>query len=284
MSEKEQNLVRKNVTDNNQAEEKRCGLGSCEEDQRGNAGCDFDHNKKCRLSCLTDSVSICGRDVNGKIRKVRTDAAGRLAVTASNLDIRDLSCVQDSVTVCGKGVDCQNHKLQTDAQGSVGTVPKDAAYSQIGRLFSYAGLIAFDTVQNHRILLENPAANNRVLYLDTIVCGMVVSPLNEPVSNAGTLAIEIEGDVIPEGEKEPVNPRNLNLGFPGNSTMALSIIPNYTPGLRLLFTRIMNEMVTLDLQGRIIVPPGHNVVVDFLTNATPGFVVGIEFTITYYEI
>lgn len=207
----------------------------------------------------------------------------------SDLDLdcgptRRLSCFKDSVSVCGRGVDGQKHMLQTDAQGSAAVVPKAAAYSQIGRLFSYTGLTAFDTVQSHRVLLENPAANNRVMYLDTIVCGMVVSPLNEPVRNAGTLAIEIEGDVIPEGEKVPVNPRNLNLGFPGNTTMDLSTITNFAPGFRLLFTRIMNEMVTLDLQGRIIVPPGHNLMVEFLTNAAPGFTVGIEFTIIYYEI
>lgn len=235
------------------------------------------------LSCNTDNVGICGRDANGTARNIRTDHSGHLDVTATDLDIRNLSCTKDSVGICGQGVDNQKHFMQTDMHGSICTIPNVSAYSQIGRLFSFASTI-YD--KKSLVLFENPAENNKIMYLDKIISGLNVLPPDQPISYVGLITCEIIGDIGPYTAGFQVPTSNLNLGSTNISTIITRIIPDYDSdfGDTLFWTEQLNGMMTLDFQSKIIIPPGHNLLVQqsaFYFGDTEAY---SKFTITYYEL
>lgn len=123
------------------------------------------------------------------------------------------------------------------------------------------------------------------MYLDQIYCGVIVSPLTDPVSYIGNVVIEINRDATFADPGVPLTPNNLNFGFPDNSTIQVSTSPILMFGGTGIFTtNLLNEMATLDLQGRIIVPPNHNLVIRFTRLSAPGPSVQIFANITYFEV
>ena len=209
------------------------------------------------------------------------------------LDIfrRYLSCDKDSVRVCGQDAAGNINGVITDNAGRIVVTDAASAYSQIGRLFSYNIFLVFNNSNtNHKLLFVNPVDNDRVMYLDKFVCGIVLRFQEDKQLNyENQMFIRINGDdtINTLGDLRDSTPLNLSIPL---SSSTINIYENSDTSINLsreLFsTRLLNGLLTVDFNGRIIIPPGHNIVFSFenIAIAEPGQNLNLGGTIMYYEV
>jgi len=204
---------------------------------------------------------------------------------------RSLSCETDSVKTCGQGVEGATHFIQTDTFGSSSVIPSPSAYSQIGRLFSYKDIVFYsDASPTFQILFRNPANNDRTMYLDKFICGITLSPQAQiPMHYECQLITHIHRDLTINNLGIAVPTTPLNVGFSGASStieVRAFVNTNFVLFKNLFINAQLNEMSTVNFKGRIILPPGHDLIFTFAANRIESANIILEqaFTIMYYEL
>lgn len=201
------------------------------------------------------------------------------------LNCPPLTCGRDSVSVCGLSVDNSTHNLiKTDVNRVVATLPSASTHAQIGRL--YSTILSFDNTSDllRQILFNN--TSNQTMYLDKIISSCVVTfPLNTPLNYVPSVTIVIIKNVGIVDPGAPVTPTNLNTAFTDASSLSVSTNPNAIGGTAIFGMRTAGEFVTFDFDGRIVVPPNTNLIIQYLLHQ-PEDTFFLEFwsTITWYEL
>lgn len=197
-----------------------------------------------------------------------------------NIQSRTLSCATDSVQVCGLGIDGVIRAVQQDTFGTVSTLPNASTYCQAGQLFSYVA--RFSNFIN--IAFKNPVGNTKTMYLENILGGIsIIDPADTARKYVDTITVLIEEITSPNFDIQ-VTPVNCNLGSLNTSTIIVS--KNFEPTTikTLSETRHPTGEVFLNFLGQIIVPPGHNLLIQVHANLVPGFKDEMSTTVTWFEL
>jgi hypothetical protein len=201
---------------------------------------------------------------------------------------RCLSCETDSVQVCGEGIDGVTRTISTDRHNVLAILPGASAQSQIGRLFSVVSDFPDITAASNgrTIIITNPSTSGRIMYIDSISGGSVnrTQP-DEPVTFEAALAIDIIRNAA--AGNIPVVINSLNFAFPDNSAMSVTRVDSLASGSRVSMLTTAFGLFTLDIAGKIIVPPGRSIGVQLRAfNLEPPNteVVLARITVTWYEL
>ncbi|BBB91936.1 MAG TPA: hypothetical protein PKA28_06335 [Methylomusa anaerophila] len=216
------------------------------------------------LTPADNGTVIWGQDSNGKIHPVRTDDQGRLLILIASSQLPDtprLTGSEGRVQIRDQSVDTIARPIGVDQHNTLNAT----AYSQIGRLYSVA-----DTGLLHQNLLtlayiiDNPSTSSRILYLEKITGGNV--PALSSTAYVPALRTMIYRDVQTRGTAQGT-PCNMNFGYPNNSIMLVSRLEGMVNGTPVLAISHTSGQFSVDVQGQIIVPPGHNIAIQFTTDA-----------------
>lgn len=198
-----------------------------------------------------------------------------------------LNCRKDSVGACGLSVDDSTHnRIKTDMNRVLATLPSASTHAQIGRLYSV--IVNINTVDGsgllRQILFNN--TSNQTMYLDKIAFSSVVDfPLDTPFNYVQSVTITIIKNVVIIDPGEPRTPANLNTAFADESALAVSQNPNSTGGSPIFAIRPLGDYSSLDFDGRIVVPPNTNLVIQYLLHEAPNdFFLQFWSTVTWYEL
>ncbi|MPN00466.1 hypothetical protein SDC9_147661 [bioreactor metagenome] len=122
------------------------------------------------------------------------------------------------------------------------------------------------------------------MYLDKVITGFQVEPLNQPLSYEGNLNTSISRNATFSAAGAPQTPGNLNAASDNVSSILVSTSPAITNfGVRLINASQLNELSSLDLDGRIVVPPNSNIVISFLGQLAVS-AMDADITVTWYEL
>lgn len=241
---------------------------------------DYDEECFCEKFCFR----ICGKDQEDNCQSIKTDNSGHLDIVATDLDIRNLNCEQDSVGACGLSVNDSTHQpIKTDVNRVVATLSSASTHSQIGQLYSVVQNIASQDNEVLQVLFSN--TSNKTMYLDKIMCSSVVFPVETPRSYVESILITIIKNVNITALGTPLFPTNLNTSFPDSPSVSVTRDPSALGGTVLFNTRPLGEFASIDFDGRVVVAPNTNIIVQFVLN-NPATGLGVDFwaTITWYEL
>lgn len=198
---------------------------------------------------------------------------------------RTLNCSTDSVAVCGLSVDDTTHQLiKTDVNRVVATLPSGSTHAQIGRLYSTIVNVNTSDQVTHQELFNN--TSEQTMYLDKIVYSSIVDfPLDTPLNYAQIATITIIKNVTILDPGEPLTPTNLNTAFPNASSLSVGRNPNSLSGTAIFGIRPLGGFVSFDFDGRIVVPPNTNLVIQYFIQGPPqNLFVSLWSTIIWYEL
>ena len=199
---------------------------------------------------------------------------------------RYLDCKTDSILSCGKGIDGPTHPLQVDPEGAVSVLPNAAAYAQAGRLFSVEATTLLPRIGRFvAFTFENPAANDQVMYLEQVSAGIFVNDVvGVRVNNEETLNLVVEQTPQVQEVDETLTPVNNLVGSPNTSTLLVRTVNDWSVG-PVHFTSIYpGGELNQDFRGRIILPPGHILLISVSApamNISTGFITA---TVTRWEL
>ena len=183
---------------------------------------------------------------------------------------------QVPVLTFGRGVDGVDRPFQQDKFGTSSTLPNASAYCQAEQLFC----IVNDVRGSLRLVLENPATNTKLIFIDSFSGGIVIDQVTMPRSYQETLSVRFIEVTNPAGTI--VTPINRKLGSTTISTIIArqpggGVVSN---GLHL--SNHPTGEFQLSFRGQIIVPPGHNILVAVNTSSEN---IGIlSTTLTWFEL
>ncbi|MBP1934264.1 hypothetical protein [Ammoniphilus resinae] len=195
----------------------------------------------------------------------------------------NLNCDTDSVSACGLSVDGSTHQLlKTDNNRVLATLPSASTHSQIGQLFSTVINVNTNFNEVSQILFSN--TSSKTMYLDKIMCSSVVVPENTPRNYVSSVIVTIIKNVTIEALGTPLSATNLNTAFPDTASVTVTQNPNALSGTVIFGIRPLGEYASIDFDGRMIVPPNSNIIVQLLFSLP--IVVNVDFwaTITWYEL
>lgn len=183
---------------------------------------------------------------------------------------------QVPVLTFGRGVDGVDRPFQQDKFGTSSTLPNASAYCQAEQLFC----IVNDVRGSLRLVLENPATNTKLIFIDSFSGGIVIDQVTMPRSYQETLSVRFIEVTNPAGTI--VTPINRKLG----STTISTIIARQ-PGGGVVSNGIhLSNHPTgefqLSFRGQIIVPPGRNILV--AVNTTSENIGILSTTLTWFEL
>lgn len=198
--------------------------------------------------------------------------------------IRYLCCETDSVLACGKGVDDKKRPIQQDTHGTVSILPNAGTYSQEGLLFSVTGFIVIpNSGQFLALTFENPAANNKTMYLDNVSGGIFVNEvIGTRNNNEETLNVVIAETTTTAGEQ--VTPVNYNLGASNTSTIIVRRVPDFDLTGVLYSANYPTGEFSKEIQGRIIVPPGHILLINIISRVRNINNALLDATVSWFEL
>lgn len=205
---------------------------------------------------------------------------------------RNLACETDHIKICGQGVEDLTHYFQTDTFGSSSDITIASSFSQIGRLYVLAVEIAFSAPSIAHILFRNPADNNRTMYLDKYTSGIGIVNIGqqpqEPMHYECEIITHISLDLTATVNGFHLNGWPMNVGFSEISSIEIRglIDAQLDINKELFLTRQLNEMITVDFAGRIILPPGHDFFFSLEAKniTTPFKSIDQSLTISFYEL
>ncbi len=198
-------------------------------------------------------------------------------------NIRSLSCDRDRVGVCGLSVDESTlSPVKTDMHRVVATLPSASTHSQIGKLFGAVLNIFTNSGINFQLLFNNPST--QTMYLDKIIFGSIVFPREIPQNYLESVLIRIRKNATIVDSGEPGVVVNLNTAFPDASSVVLTQNPTVTGGFTIFNVRTLGY-ASIDFDGRIVVAPQTNLVVEHLFDDFPlDHSVNFRSTIIWYEL
>jgi len=180
-----------------------------------------------------------------------------------------------------------NEQFKTDQHRVLLTVPNSSAYAQKGRLFAVVDNTSL-SAQNffHNILITNPLDSGRIMYLNTITGGAVLSPSDQTLSYESALEITLIRNpsfVVTQN----LSIVSLNFGFTGASAMMAGRNTAHQGGSTAFSTLQTVNPILLDFAGEIVIPPGNTIAIQFaafgLTAGNPD-VIFLNTTATWYEL
>lgn len=201
---------------------------------------------------------------------------------------RSLSCLRDSIRACGIGVDGRIRTIRTDSHNVPTTLPNSSAYSQVGRTFSTSvgGGIGATTIDStNTIVIANPLGSRRTMYLDSIVIGGSLVPLDQELNYKSTIEVSvIRNPNLTDGQI--LNIANLHFGSSVPSGMSASLHEGQAPGLNLFPFRglILVTPLSLNIQGKIVVPPDSSVAVEIKAVPSGENEIAYTATVVWYEL
>lgn len=195
-----------------------------------------------------------------------------------------LSCSNDSVLICGRGVDNVVRTIKTDAHNVTATLPSASTHSQTGQLFSLTtSLFVQDTSANFLFLFSNPST--KTMYLDKIMVGSKVIPTDTLRNYVESIRIRIIKNSLIANLGTPLFPTNLNAGFPDTPSIVVTQNPSSGGGILIFDTRVLGDYTSIDFDGRIVVPPNTNIIINFILVQPPtGLSVDLSLATTWYEL
>jgi len=198
---------------------------------------------------------------------------------------RPLSCNTDSVSICGKGVDNKISTVTTDTHSVLTTLPGASAFSQIGRLYSVATDFVLNVNNCNSVIgITNPITSNRTMYLERIIAGDILSPINQLLSYDSGIRMKIVSNpsIV---ESRLIEKSNLNLGYRTNSQIQACRISAFSGGTEIVRTANVAGHISIEFNGQIIVPPGHSIAI-IISNelSLPGRTIIGDITIIWYEL
>ncbi len=199
-------------------------------------------------------------------------------------NIRHLRCDRDRIGACGLSVDdCTLKTIRTDKHGVVATLPGASAYSQVGKLYAAVVNISTNTGTFFQLLFSNPSKKT-TMYLDKIIFGSIVFPRDIPQNYLESALVRIRKNVTIVDSGEPGAVVNLNTAFPDDPSVILRQNPTTTGGITIFGVRTLGY-ASIDFDGRIVVAPGTNIVVEHLLDEfPPGHSVSYRSTLIWYEL
>lgn len=199
-------------------------------------------------------------------------------------NIRHLRCDRDRIGACGLSVDdCTLKTIRTDKHGVVATLPGASAYSQVGKLYAAVVNISTNTGTFFQLLFSNPSKKT-TMYLDKIIFGSIVFPREIPQNYLESVLIRIRKNATIVDSGEPGVVVNLNTAFPDASSVVLTQNPTVTGGFTIFNVRTLGY-ASIDFDGRIVVAPQTNLVVEHLFDDFPlDHSVNFRSTIIWYEL
>jgi hypothetical protein len=121
------------------------------------------------------------------------------------------------------------------------------------------------------------------MYLDNISGGIFVNEVIGPRNNnEETLSLTIIETTTRTGE--PVTPVNNNLGSSSTSTIIVRRVPDFVSVGGQFLTNYPTGEFSKDVQGRIIVPPGHILLVSVLSFARNINNAILDATVSWFEL
>lgn len=201
-----------------------------------------------------------------------------------NIQNRTLSCAADSVLTCGQDPIGVIRTMRTDENNVLATLPSASTQSQIGRLFSTETGFSTAVDATFFVVITNPPGTGRIMYVDSVLGGSRLIPASPNVSDAA-IDITVHRDAVPGSPGMIIN--NLNYGFPDNSAMIVTSASGGGGGAIISATTHALGYFSLDLAGKIIVPPGHSFSVEISPVGLPAQIangISISLTVIWYEL
>lgn len=199
---------------------------------------------------------------------------------------RYLDCKTDSILSCGKGIDGPTHPLQVDTEGAVSVLPNAAAYAQAGRLFSVEATTLLPRIGRFvAFTFENPAANDQVMYLEQVSAGIFINDVvGVRVNNEETLELTVAQTHQVQDVDETLTPVNNLVGSPNTSTLLVRTVNDFSLGPVHFVSIYPGGELNQDFRGRIILPPGYNLLI-FVSAPAMNISTGrITATVTWWEL
>lgn len=184
-----------------------------------------------------------------------------------NFKLHRLNCNRDSVLVCGRNLDGFNQAVRTDRHNVLFALPAASAYSQLGRLFavSSTGVLSQESGISQFLFISNPANSGRIMYLNTVSGGGMLSPPEQPLSYESTLQITLIRN--PEFEvTQTLAIHNLNFGSADTSAMMAGINTIQIGGdiVTVLYQNL--HSFQLNFNGEVVLPPGSTMALHFVAS------------------
>ncbi|HHW12701.1 MAG TPA: hypothetical protein GXX33_06845 [Firmicutes bacterium] len=201
-------------------------------------------------------------------------------------DTRYLDCKTDSVLSCGQGIDGLARPVQVDTEGAVSVLPNAAVYAQAGRLFSVTDSIVLPTGGPFIALtFENPATNGQVMYLEQVAAGIFVNEVTgERVGNEQTIDLLVAQIPQVRDVDETLTPVNNLSGSPRTSTLLVRTVDDFDLGPVHFSNIYPSGEIEQNFRGRIILPPGHILLVLIVNRASNITNALLAVTITWWEL
>lgn len=198
---------------------------------------------------------------------------------------RFLSCKTDCILSCGERINGRTHPLQVDTEGAVSVLRNAATYAQAGWYFSVADFfVAPNDGSFLAFAFENPAENNKLLYLDKVAAGLFVNQVTGTrIGNEEALQLTIAETSRFELIRETFTPQNNRVGSPNTSTMIVRRLGTISFEGDLFMAIYSTGHLNQEFEGQIILPPGKLLLVvletlaDNLNNAL------LAATVTWWE-
>ncbi|KYZ75255.1 hypothetical protein AXX12_13935 [Anaerosporomusa subterranea] len=232
-------------------------------------------------------VTAINSSVNNQffgLNEIKNEIRGIENILMTSGPNRSLSCSNDSILICGRGVDDVIRTIKTDVHNVTATLPSASTHSQIGALFSLVtSLFVQGNSANFLFLFSNPSS--KTMYLDKIMVGSQVSPSATPLNYVESIRIRIIKNSIISDPGTPLFPTNLNAGFADTPSIVVTQDPSSGGGTLIFDTRVLGEFTSIDFEGRIIVPPNTNILINSILVEPPaGLGVDLSITILWYEL
>ena len=201
-------------------------------------------------------------------------------------ETRYLDCKTDSILSCGQGIDGPTHSLQVDTRGAVSVLPNAATYAQAGWLFSVTASILLPTDGSFlAFTFENPVTNDKVMYLEQVSAGIFMNEvIGTRVSNEETLELTVAQTPQVQDVDETLTPVNNLVGSPNTSTLLVRTVNDFSLGPVHFVSIYPGGELNQDFRGRIILPPGYNLLI-FVSAPAMNISTGrITATVTWWEL
>ena len=164
----------------------------------------------------------------------------------------------------------------------VTTCPAPIPYYQTGQLFSVSYQNNLSAYPNNSFVFvfENPATNTKTMYLESVLGGISHSPQSNPPT-LNFYLYKLESFT----RTNIFTPQNLNFGSPVTSTVLVTLNPNNIRGVETpIITNHPDGEFALYFNGKVIVPPGHNIGFEIVALQETNFRENASINITWYEV
>ena len=148
--------------------------------------------------------------------------------------------------------------------------------------FSVAEIVRNSGSNTFQLVFENPANNKKTMFLERVMAGLSLDGATIPYTYDQTLTVAVgQTNNVTVGVIVPT--KNLNFGSPVNTTLNVGLPTSFSGLVARSITKHPSGECNLDFQGRIIVPPGTNLLVTIVDNRAPGRIGSLAVTVIWSE-